>query len=74
MECNVPEKYVKMIQDLVQRLRNQGARVSGGESDRVNVDVGLHPRSALSPYLFLILMDGLICGEDITTRIQDVCG
>ena len=41
MECNVPEKYVKLIQDIIQRLPNQGARVSGGESDRVNVDVGL---------------------------------
>ena len=59
MECNVIEKYVKLIQDIVLRLPNLGARVSRGESDRVNVDVGLQQVSALSPYLFLILMDGL---------------
>ena len=62
MECIVPEKYVKLKQDIVLRLSNQGARVAGGESNIFNVDVGLHQRSALSPYLFLILMDGLTEG------------
>ena len=56
-ECNVPEKYVKLIQDIVLRLQNQGARVARGESSIFNVDVGLHQRSALNQYLFLILMD-----------------
>ena len=34
-------------------------RTVAGESRKFNVDVGLYQRSALSPYLFLILMDVL---------------
>ena len=32
-------------------------RSAAGESDSFNVEVALHQGSALSPYLFLILMD-----------------
>ena len=56
-ECNVPEKYVKLIQDNELRLRNQDAQIAGGESNIFNVDVRLRQRSALSQSLFLILMD-----------------
>ena len=56
-ECNVPEKYVKLIQDIELTFRNQDAQVAGGESNRFNEDVRLHQRSALSQSLFLILMD-----------------
>ena len=34
-------------------------RTVAGESSKLNVEVGLHQGSALSPYLFLILMDVL---------------
>ena len=37
-------------------------RSVAGESDSFNVDVGLNQGSALSPYLFLILMDVLTEG------------
>ena len=48
------------------RLRNQDAQVAkGGESNRLNVDVRLHQRSALSQFLFLILMDVLTDGVRI---------
>ena len=50
-ERNVPEKYVKLIQDMYR-----------GEGGSFNVDVGLHQGSALSPYLFLILTDVLTEG------------
>ena len=56
-ECNVPDKYVELIQDIELRIRNQDAQVAGGEHNRFNVDVRLHQRSALSQSLFLILMD-----------------
>ena len=61
-KCNVPEKYVKLIQDIVLGLSNEGVRVAEGEHNIFNVDVGLHQLSAMSPYLFLILMDGLTHG------------
>ena len=50
-------KYVKLIQDIELRLRNQDAYFAGDESNIFNVDVRLHQRSALSQSLFLILMD-----------------
>ena len=68
-KCNVPENYVKLIQDIVLRLSNQGVRVAGGESNMFNVDVGLHQWSAFSPYLFLIHMDVLtdVWGNNVTS-------
>ena len=60
-ESNVPEKYVKLIQDMYRGCKTK-VRSATGESDSFNVDVGLHQGSALSPYLFLILMDALTEG------------
>ena len=60
-ERNVPEKYVKLIQDMYRGCKTK-VRSAVGESDSFNVDVGLHQGSALSPYLFLILMDVLTEG------------
>ena len=60
-ERNVPEKCVKLIQDM-HRGCQTNVRSAAGESDSFNVDVGLHQGSALSPYLFLILMDVLTEG------------
>ena len=54
----VPEKYVKLAQDMYTGCRTK-VRTGAGESSKFNVDVGLHQGSALSPYLFLILMDVL---------------
>ena len=52
----VPEKYVKLVQDMYTGCRTK-VRTVAGESSKFNVEVGLHQGSALSPYLFLILMD-----------------
>ena len=60
-ERNVPEKYVKLIQDMYRGCKTK-VRSPVCESDSFNVDVGLHQGSALSPYLFLILMDVLTEG------------
>ena len=54
----VPEKYVKLVQDMYTGCRMK-VRTVAGESSKFNVEVGLHQGSALSPYLFLILMDVL---------------
>ena len=55
---SVPEKYVKLVQDMYTGCRTK-VRTVAGESSKFNVEVGLHQGSALSPYLFLILMDVL---------------
>ena len=52
----VPEKYVNLVQDMYTGCRTK-VRTVAGESSKFNVEVGLHQGSALSPYLFLILMD-----------------
>ena len=55
----VPEKYIKLVQDMYTRCRTK-VRTLAGESSKFNVEVGLHQGSALSPYFFLIvLMDVL---------------
>ena len=66
-ERNVPEKYVKLIQDMYRGCQTK-VRSAAGESGSFNVDVGLHQGSALSPYLFHRR------GEERTTRIHYVCG
>ena len=52
------EKYVKLVQYMYTGCRTK-VRTVAGESSKFNVEVGLHQGSALSPYLFLILMDML---------------
>ena len=47
MECNVPEKYVKLVQDIVLRLSNQGARLAGGKSNIIQRGCGVVPRFCL---------------------------
>ena len=54
----VPKKYVKLVQDMYTGCRTK-VRTDAGESSKFNVELCLHQGSALSPYLFLILMDVL---------------
>ena len=60
-ESNVPEKYVRLIQDMYTGCQPK-VRSAECENISFNVDVGLHQVSALSPYLFLILTDVLTEG------------
>ena len=57
-ERNVPGKYIRLIQDMYQGCKTV-VRSAAGESNSFGVEVGLHQGSALSPYLFLLLMDVL---------------
>ena len=60
-ERNVPDKYVKLIQEMYRGCQTK-VRSAAGESGSFDVDVGLHQGSALSQYLLIILMDVLTEG------------
>ncbi|KAK3522439.1 hypothetical protein QTP86_011012 [Hemibagrus guttatus] len=52
------EKYVRVVQDMYERSRTV-VRCAVGQTEEFNVEVGLHQGSALSPFLFAIVMDQL---------------
>ncbi|KAK3543285.1 hypothetical protein QTP70_014057, partial [Hemibagrus guttatus] len=54
----VAEKYVRVVQHMYERSRTV-VRCAVGQTEEFNVEVGLHQGSALSPFLFAIVMDQL---------------
>ncbi|KAK3505668.1 hypothetical protein QTP70_020821 [Hemibagrus guttatus] len=52
------EKYVRVVQDMYERSRTV-VRCAVSETEEFKVEVGLHHGSALSPFLFAIVMDQL---------------
>ncbi|KAK3541849.1 hypothetical protein QTP86_008058 [Hemibagrus guttatus] len=52
------EKYVRVVQDMYERSRTV-VRCAVGQTEEFNVEVRLHQGSALSPFLFAIVMDQL---------------
>ena len=61
---NVASTYVRAIKDTYERARTC-VRTPVGDTEYFSVDVGLHQGSALSPFLFAIIIDA------ITKNIQD---
>ncbi|KAK3507962.1 hypothetical protein QTP70_005447 [Hemibagrus guttatus] len=57
-KSGVAEKYVRMVQDMYERNRTV-VRCAVGQTDEFKLEVGLHQGSALSPFLFAIVMDQL---------------
>ncbi|KAK3573055.1 hypothetical protein QTP86_012304 [Hemibagrus guttatus] len=57
-KSGVAEKYVRVVQDMYERSRTV-VRCAVGQTEKFNVEVGLHQGSALSPVLFAIVMDQL---------------
>ncbi|KAK3565302.1 hypothetical protein QTP86_005478 [Hemibagrus guttatus] len=57
-KSGVAEKYVRVVQDMYERSRTV-MRCAVGQTEEFNVEVGLHQGSALSPFLFAIVMDQL---------------
>ncbi|KAK3516660.1 hypothetical protein QTP70_021999 [Hemibagrus guttatus] len=57
-KSGVAEKYVRVVQDMYERRRTV-VRCAVGQTEEFNVEVGLHHGSALSPFLFAIVMDQL---------------
>ncbi|MCI4385498.1 hypothetical protein PGIGA_G00051260 [Pangasianodon gigas] len=57
-ESGVAEKYVRVVQDMYERSRTV-VRCAVGQTEEFKVEVGLHQGSALSPFLFAMVMDQL---------------
>ncbi|KAK3537219.1 hypothetical protein QTP70_003376 [Hemibagrus guttatus] len=57
-KSGVAEKYIRVVQDMYERSRTV-VRCAVGQTEEFNVEVGLHQRLALSPFLFAIVMDQL---------------
>ena len=54
----VPEEYVQIVQDMYRSCNTQVV-TQKGETEYFPIEVGLHQGSALSPLLFIIIMDVL---------------
>ncbi|KAK3570800.1 hypothetical protein QTP86_026338, partial [Hemibagrus guttatus] len=57
-KSEVAEKYVRVVQDMYERSRTV-VRCAVGQTEEFKVEAGLHQGSALSPFLFAIVMDQL---------------
>ncbi|KAK3542444.1 hypothetical protein QTP86_025898 [Hemibagrus guttatus] len=57
-KSGVAEKYVRVVQDMYERSRTV-VRCAVGQTEEFKVEVGLHQGSALSLFLFAIVMDQL---------------
>ena len=52
----VPEEYIRVIQDMYAQCTTS-VNTAVGETEEVSIEVGLHQGSALSPFLFILIMD-----------------
>ena len=57
-EKGAPEKYVRIIQDMYDHTKTL-VKTSVGPTNEFSIKVGLHQGSALSPYLFDLVMEVL---------------
>ena len=60
----VPSKYVTLIKDMYNNVVTS-VRTNDGNTDYFPIKTGLHQGSALSPYLFALVMD------EVTKNIQN---
>ncbi|KAK3515358.1 hypothetical protein QTP70_018753 [Hemibagrus guttatus] len=57
-KSGIAEKYVRVVQDMYERSRTV-VRCAVGQTEEFKVEVGLHQGSALSPFLFAMVIDQL---------------
>ena len=53
---NIPEVYIRLVQDMCQGATTR-VKSKRGISEHFEVGIGLHQGSALSPFLFIMLVD-----------------
>jgi len=58
----VPEQYINIIKDMYEDC-STSVRTDSGLTSKIQIEVGLHQGSALSPLLFIIIMD--VLAEDM---------
>ena len=63
----MPGKYIRLVQDMYRGCKTV-VRSAAGESNSFGAEVGLQQGSALSPYLFLLLMGVLT--EDVRKDVR----
>jgi hypothetical protein len=59
----ISSKYITLIKDMYDNVVTS-VRTSDGDTDDFSINIGLHQGSALSPYLFALVMD------EVTRDIQ----
>ncbi|KAK3565560.1 hypothetical protein QTP86_012216 [Hemibagrus guttatus] len=67
-KSGVAEKYVRVVQDMYERSRTV-VRCAVGQTEEFKVEVGLHQGSALSPFLFAMVMESpwtMMFADDMT--------
>jgi hypothetical protein len=57
----VPTKYVTLIKDLYDKVVTS-VRTTDGDTNVFSINIGLHQGSALSPYLFALVVDEVTRG------------
>ena len=60
----MPVEYTRVIRDMYEGVRTR-VRTVIGDTEDFSIDIGLHQGSALSPFLFITVMD------ELTRGIQD---
>ena len=63
---NIPEGYITLVQDMYQGATTR-VKSKRGMSEHFEVGIGLHQGSALSPFLFIMLVDTI--SQDVRTEL-----
>ena len=63
---NIPEGYIRLVQDMYQGATTR-VKSKRGIGEQFEVGIGLHQGSALSPFLFIMLVDTI--SQDVGTEL-----